>query len=70
MGLFVKYQDLLFLDLQIENNRSLDEYVFDHPSMARRALKNIALGMLLEITWVSLLWLNIKYLILFNYDLK
>ncbi|XP_031381686.1 puromycin-sensitive aminopeptidase isoform X2 [Punica granatum] len=30
----------------IESNRSSDEYVFDHPSMARRALKNIALAYL------------------------
>ncbi|KAK4801971.1 hypothetical protein SAY86_000174 [Trapa natans] len=28
----------------IENNRSSGEYVFDHPSMARRSLKNIALA--------------------------
>lgn len=30
---------------QVEENRSPEEYVFDHPNMARRALKNIALGM-------------------------
>jgi len=30
--------------LQVENNRSSEEYVFNYPNMARRALKNIALG--------------------------
>ncbi|KHF98808.1 Aminopeptidase N [Gossypium arboreum] len=29
----------------VENNRSSEEYVFDHPNMARRALKNTALEM-------------------------
>ncbi|XP_017641854.1 puromycin-sensitive aminopeptidase [Gossypium arboreum] len=30
----------------VENNRSSEEYVFDHPNMARRALKNTALAYL------------------------
>nr|XP_011463898.1 PREDICTED: puromycin-sensitive aminopeptidase isoform X1 [Fragaria vesca subsp. vesca]XP_011463899.1 PREDICTED: puromycin-sensitive aminopeptidase isoform X1 [Fragaria vesca subsp. vesca] len=30
----------------VENNRSSGEYVFDHPNLARRALKNIALAYL------------------------
>ncbi|KAH0974850.1 hypothetical protein GBA52_016749 [Prunus armeniaca] len=30
----------------VENNRSTEEYVFDHPNLARRALKNIALAYL------------------------
>ncbi|XLS51914.1 hypothetical protein HN51_012591 [Arachis hypogaea] len=30
----------------VENNRSSGEYVFDHPNMARRALKNVALAYL------------------------
>ncbi|KAK9927159.1 hypothetical protein M0R45_024359 [Rubus argutus] len=30
----------------VENNRSSEEYVFDHPNLARRALKNIALAYL------------------------
>ncbi|QBJ07462.1 DUF3458 domain-containing protein (plasmid) [Rahnella aquatilis] len=30
--------------VQVENNRSTEAYVFDHPNMARRALKNTALG--------------------------
>lgn len=30
--------------LQVLYNRSSEHYVFDHPNMARRALKNIALG--------------------------
>lgn len=30
----------------VENNRSSEQYVFDHPNMARRALKNVALGYL------------------------
>uniref|UniRef100_A0A6N2L5W5 Puromycin-sensitive aminopeptidase n=1 Tax=Salix viminalis TaxID=40686 RepID=A0A6N2L5W5_SALVM len=30
----------------VENNRSSEEYVFNHPNMARRALKNIALAYL------------------------
>ncbi|KAJ6946233.1 hypothetical protein NC651_001099 [Populus alba x Populus x berolinensis] len=30
----------------VENNRSSEEYVFNHPDMARRALKNIALAYL------------------------
>ncbi|KAK6137408.1 hypothetical protein DH2020_028831 [Rehmannia glutinosa] len=30
----------------VKNNRSSEEYVFDHPSMARRALKNVALAYL------------------------
>ncbi|CAN6586042.1 unnamed protein product [Malus baccata var. baccata] len=30
----------------VENNRSSEEYVFDHPNLSRRALKNIALGYL------------------------
>ncbi|KAG6781087.1 hypothetical protein POTOM_013970 [Populus tomentosa] len=34
-----------FLSL-VENNRSSEEYVFNHPNMARRALKNIALAYL------------------------
>ncbi|KAJ7010631.1 puromycin-sensitive aminopeptidase-like isoform X1 [Populus alba x Populus x berolinensis] len=32
--------------LRVENNRSSEEYVFNHPDMARRALKNIALAYL------------------------
>jgi hypothetical protein len=34
----------LVYNLQIEENKSSDEYVFDHPNSARRALKNAALG--------------------------
>lgn len=30
----------------VENNRSSEEYVFNHPNMARRALKNVALAYL------------------------
>ncbi|KAK7251343.1 hypothetical protein RIF29_34447 [Crotalaria pallida] len=30
----------------VKNNRSSDEYVFDHPNMARRALKNVAIAYL------------------------
>ncbi|CAB4310365.1 unnamed protein product [Prunus armeniaca] len=30
----------------VENNRSTEEYVFDHPNLARRSLKNIALAYL------------------------
>lgn len=30
---------------QVKNNRSSEQYEFDHPNMARRALKNISLGM-------------------------
>ncbi|KAK7318214.1 hypothetical protein RJT34_02913 [Clitoria ternatea] len=30
----------------VENNRSSEEYVFNHPNLARRALKNTALGYL------------------------
>ena len=30
--------------LQVKNNRSSQEYVFNHSEMARRALKNISLG--------------------------
>ncbi|KAL1326539.1 hypothetical protein HN51_036649 [Arachis hypogaea] len=30
----------------VQNNRSSGEYVFDHPNMARRALKNVALAYL------------------------
>ncbi|KAI7994084.1 Puromycin-sensitive aminopeptidase [Camellia lanceoleosa] len=30
----------------VKNNRSLEKYEFNHPNMARRALKNIALGYL------------------------
>ncbi|XP_048445290.1 puromycin-sensitive aminopeptidase isoform X4 [Pyrus x bretschneideri] len=30
----------------VENNRSSEEYVFDHPNLSRRALKNIALAYL------------------------
>lgn len=34
-----------FCIVQVENNRSTGEYVFNHHNMARRALKNIALGL-------------------------
>ncbi|KAL7160059.1 hypothetical protein ABFS83_01G069400 [Erythranthe nasuta] len=30
----------------VKNNRSSEQYVFDHPNMARRALKNVALAYL------------------------
>ena len=30
---------------QVEKNRSSEDYVFNHPNMARRALKNVALGL-------------------------
>ena len=30
---------------QVKNNRSSEQYEFNHPNMARRALKNIALGL-------------------------
>ncbi|MQL36418.1 DUF3458 domain-containing protein, partial [Escherichia coli] len=30
----------------VKNNRSSEEYVFNHPNMARRALKNVALAYL------------------------
>ncbi|PSS11393.1 Puromycin-sensitive aminopeptidase [Actinidia chinensis var. chinensis] len=32
--------------LTVKNNRSLEQYEFNHPNMARRALKNVALGYL------------------------
>lgn len=35
---------IFFTILQVENNRSSEEYVFNHSNMARRSLKNIALG--------------------------
>lgn len=38
---------IILLFLQVKNNRSSEEYVFNHPNMARRALKNIALGIYL-----------------------
>ncbi|KAI8569628.1 hypothetical protein RHMOL_Rhmol02G0292600 [Rhododendron molle] len=34
---------------QVKNNRSSEQYEFDHPNMARRALKNISLGYLASI---------------------
>ncbi|XP_057977559.1 puromycin-sensitive aminopeptidase [Malania oleifera] len=33
----------------VENNRSSEQYVFNHPNMARRALKNIALAYLVAL---------------------
>lgn len=30
---------------QVKNNRSSEKYEFNHANMARRALKNVALGM-------------------------
>jgi aminopeptidase N len=41
----------LVYNLQIEENQSSDDYVFDHPNAARRNLKNVALG----ISFVSFL---------------
>lgn len=42
--ILVLIEGTTLLVLQVSNNRSNEVYVFNHESMARRALKNLALG--------------------------
>lgn len=48
---------------QVKNNKSSEQYQFDHPNSARRALKNTALGKPLLAFSYHLLWLNLSVFI-------
>lgn len=47
IAVYLSFYVLLFIYnmLQVKNNRSSEEYKFDHLNMSRRALKNTALGL-------------------------
>lgn len=54
---------ILVYVLQVKNNRSSEQYQFDHPNSARRALKNTALGKPFLAFPYHLLWLNLSVFI-------